>query len=270
MKLPLSIPFRLRHFFKKCYDSNYRHYHQEWQRIRKIPRYQHGETEIEGARFEFVDSISFLAMRESIFQNEIYQFKSKSESPLILDGGANVGLSIRYFKKIYPKSRIIGFEPDPKIFKVLERNCRELEGVELHACALWKENGFLNFNSEGSDAGTLMDTDRAKTKIQVPTIRLRDYLQESVDFLKLDIEGAEGEVLSDCAERLNQVSNLFVEYHGFVDRDPDLSKLLGTLESASFRYHIDSDLISPKPFMQRHVRAGMDSTLNISAYRKTE
>jgi FkbM family methyltransferase len=206
-------------------------------------------------------------MRETIYKNEIYAFKAKTDSPLILDCGANVGLSIRYFKKLYPQARIIAFEPDPQIFQVLQKNCEGLTHVELHERAVWTENGFLEFTSDGSDAGRLtsLSGDRSTTKVK--TVCLRDYLSKPVDFLKVDIEGAEVEVLKNCSDLLIHVEHLFVEYHGFVDRSPHLSVLLEVLEKAGFRYHIESDLISPKPFLARHVRAGMDSTLNISAYR---
>lgn len=54
---------------------------------------------------------------------------------------------------------------------------------------------------------------------KVPTVRLRDYLKQSVDFLKIDIEGAETQVIQDCSDLLANVKNVFIEYYLF-NKDP--------------------------------------------------
>lgn len=42
-------------------------------------------------------------------------YGSLSEAPRIIDGGANIGLSVIYFKQLFPRSRTTAFEPDAKI-----------------------------------------------------------------------------------------------------------------------------------------------------------
>ena len=51
-------------------------------------------------------------------------------------------------------------------------------------------------------------------KTTVTCVRLKDLLDDDIDFLKIDIEGAEYAVLKDCSDDLTNVKNLFVEYHG--------------------------------------------------------
>ena len=65
----------------------------------------------------------------------------------------------------------------------------------------------------------------AGTSCQVSTVRLRDYLAQRVDMLKLDIEGAETDVMLDVSDRLRDVHNIFVEYHSFADRPQRLDEL---------------------------------------------
>jgi hypothetical protein len=84
----------------------------------------------------------------------------------------------------------------------------------------------------------------------------------------MDIEGAETEVLCDCADCLFNVSHLFVEYHSFVGKKQTISKLLGTLIDANFRVDIHSALTSSHPFLSIDEYLGMDLQLNIFAYRK--
>jgi hypothetical protein len=63
---------------------------------------------------------------------------------------------------------------------------------------------------------------------------LRDLLDSPVDFLKIDIEGAEYAVLKDCRDRLQNVRNLFVEYHAAPDEPQRLNEMLSWFSEAGF------------------------------------
>jgi hypothetical protein len=60
-------------------------------------------------------------------------FESKNSQPVIVDVGSNIGLAILFFKRLYPSSTVIGFEPDPGAFEVLKRNIADdrLRGVQV-------------------------------------------------------------------------------------------------------------------------------------------
>ena len=103
-----------------------------------------------------------------------------------------IGLSVIYFKKIYPKSEIVAFEPDFKIAEILERNISSfnLDGISIVKKAIWSKEGRKKFYCEGADAGRFDEVNKNKSIIEVETVRLRNYLDRKVDFLKIDIEGA--------------------------------------------------------------------------------
>ncbi|HEY9295152.1 MAG TPA: FkbM family methyltransferase, partial [Phormidium sp.] len=217
-----------------------------------------------------VDSASFVSMYDEIFQKEIYKFTCDHESPLIVDCGSNIGLSIIYFKKIFPHSKILAFEPDRKVFQVLNSNIASFDFTNIKVInkAVWHSETTLEFMSEGADGGRVVETDGQNfSKYSVETVRLRDYLQGAVDFLKIDIEGAEIEVLQDCKDLLHNVSNLFIEYHSFVDRPQAIHLLTSILFEAGFRVHIHPSIISPHPFVSRIIHMEMDMQLNVFAYR---
>ncbi len=208
-------------------------------------------------------------MYKEIFEHHIYCFPTKEERPYIIDGGANIGLSVLYLKKLYPNSQIIAFEPDDRIFAALQSNIEKSEyrDITLLCRALWSSETELNFMSEGSDAGRLCQGDDPSNQV-VRTARLRDYLNRKVDFLKLDIEGAETEVLMDCADLLNNVENLFVEYHSFSKEPQTLHTITSILIYAGFRIYVTQPRsLSPEPFMKRYASLGMDLQLNIFAFR---
>ena len=97
--------------------------------------------------------------------------------------------------------------------------------------------------------------------------RLRDLLDREVDMLKLDIEGAETEVLRDCAAELHCVKNLFVEYHSYLNQPQTIDEILGILKASGFRVYLESDQQLRQPFLWRPIKLGMDLRLNIFAYR---
>lgn len=261
-------PPQVIHWGKCLIDAGYRRKAKHLARIKRVPRYQPAVTEILGRPLEVVDSSSFLWMWREIFEDEIYRFRASTDEPYIIDCGSNIGLSVLYFRQLYPRARVVAFEPDDRICEVLRRNLlsHDCADVEVHCRAVWTEETTLSFYSEGADGGRLAGEGDARSK-SVPTARLRDFLDRRVDFLKIDIEGAETEVLQDCADRLSNVENLFVEYHSFAERPQTLHTLTALLADAGYRIHIHPPVTSPRPFMSRDVYGGMDMQLNVFAFR---
>src|SRR6516164_4426665 len=64
-----------------------------------------------GYRVKITDGLNFYIQYKDEFIQQIYHFESSSTNPLIIDGGSNIGMSILYFKRLYPNARIVGFEP---------------------------------------------------------------------------------------------------------------------------------------------------------------
>ena len=259
------------HWYWWMTKSDYRSKCREIRRLQLFPRYRQDSTDLLGKSVRLVDGASFLSAYQQIFERELYSFSTSRENPKIVDCGANIGLCILYWKQLYPTAQITAFEPDPKVFETLVWNCKhwELTNVELINKAVWSSETELPFWSEGADAGRLLEDSELndKSSITVVTANLRDYLQGAVDFLKLDIEGAETEVLLHCADCLHRISHLFVEYHSFVGKEQGIDAILRVLRHADFRIHIQPELVSQKPFMEQLNNEGMDQRLNIFAYR---
>lgn len=246
------------------------------QRLRRAPRYTPLTTTLLDHPTRAVDAASFLSAYRSIFEDEVYSFETSDPSPVIIDGGANVGLATLYWKKRWPEAEIVAFEPDPQVFEVLKWNCRKhgLSDVTLIQKGLWSEETTLRFHPDGADAGHVGEVHDEESSnasgdevVTIPVVRLADYLHRPINFLKLDIEGAETEVLIDCQDVLTNVECLFVEYHSFVGKEQRLDELLHVLREAGFRIHAQPELVAERPFEQRPVDAGMDHRLNIFCYR---
>src|SRR5688572_20822569 len=87
--------------------------HRALTRIRNIPRYTAFTTDLPGVPITGVDSASFVHSYSEIFKREIYRFTTVNNAPKIIDCGANIGLSVIYFKRLYPAAKIVAFEADP-------------------------------------------------------------------------------------------------------------------------------------------------------------
>jgi FkbM family methyltransferase len=249
-------------------DQNYRRKMSEISRLESLPRYEPTVVNFMEHPLAISSAPSFLDMYDEIFEREIYKFRTTHSTPYIIDGGANIGLSVIYFKRMFPNSHIVAFEADPDIFALLENNLRNwgYDDVELFCCALWSDDTTLRFQSEGSYAGRLSMENEPEGRL-VPAVRLNKFLNRPVSLLKLDIEGAETDVLKDCADLLINAENVFVEYHSFPNAPQTLDQVLKILASAGLRVHLHTHSQSPQPFVARKFAYGMDMQVNIFAYR---
>jgi FkbM family methyltransferase len=223
----------------------------ELARIRLLPPGQPATTNLLGTPFELMEGKSFAGLYDAYFQRKLYEFAAASQKPFIIDCGANVGVGVRWWKARYPGAKVLAFEADPEIFRVLKANCGQLAGVTLENAAVWDREGQGTFLAKGSEGGHMAEFSNRTTPAPTRTVscvRLRRFLSEKCDLLKMDIEGAEVKVLRDCADSLEQVSRIFVEHHSFVGRDQHLGETLLILEKAGFRIHAHVELPSPSPF----------------------
>jgi len=190
-----------------------------------------------------------LKLFKELFLAEPYAFTTPSATPLIFDGGANIGLAVLYFKKLFPAAHIVAFEPNPEAFRLLARNVavNHLRDVHLHQVALAAATGNLPFYY-GADGASLTGSLQAHAAgvhtVQVPARHLADYLPATVpvDLLKLDVEGAEAAILTDLSQAglLGRFRRCIVEYHYPIGTtaSPQLTSILQSFEKQGFTYFI--------------------------------
>ncbi len=237
----------------------------------KSPRYSSRCIRFLRYQFFVPDCASFIWQFREIFFEQIYKFTADRPDPVIYDCGANIGTSCLYFKILYPNARIKAFEADPNIFAAFQKNMKDnnILDVEVFNKAVWHSSGKVRFGVDGADGGAIDQTDGAI--IQVETIRLGEWLakEEQVDLLKIDIEGAEYEVIADCRDALKKVRNLFIECHSRSHREQKLDQILALLTRNGFRYYLKNVDARKCPFVNRGQELKMDFQINIFAYRES-
>lgn len=201
-----------------------------------------------GKPFVIADSFIFLHTIKEVFCNEIYKFSSSASSPLIIDCKAETGISIVYFKNIFPNARIMAFEPDRNNYDILEQNCHSnnFSDIKIINKAIGNEDNTFDLYSvnlfDGKNIEKYPD-DFDFSKIQ--TIRLKNILSDNkVDLLKIEIIPSETIVISDCIEELKNVKNVIIKYHTLSDCKDKMDKLILILKDAGFTlkiYYYKSD-----------------------------
>lgn len=237
-------------------------------RLLDMPRNIGGVATISGRKIRYNDAASCFSAWRFIFDNHCYRFIARTEAPLILDLGANLGVASLYFYLEYPKARIIAFEPDPELFELLNANLEGLSRIETRRIAISDRDGEVDFFGIGDDSGSLVGGFQEPShEYRVPCSKLSAVLQEfpRVDFLKMDIEGAEVSAIAEAKFYLHLVDYLFVEFHSFSNQSQSLSKLFAVLEEVGFRYFIQSESIEPSPFVNEHAEGRIDGRVNVYA-----
>jgi FkbM family methyltransferase len=158
-----------------------------------------------------------------IFFGKEYEVSLKSNPTFIIDCGANIGLSAIYYAHNFPNAKIIAIEPDKGNFKFLEKNTTLYKNVVCLNKAIWPYSAQMEVIDTGRGNWGLQ-TKEATTKsveiiegISISEI-LREYNQDKIDLLKIDIEGAEKELFGSNYETwLPQTKIIIIELHDFLE-----------------------------------------------------
>lgn len=237
---------------------------------RRIP----GRLSAGGWDLEYVDGPALINGLETLVLKRWNDFSGPHDHPYILDCGANIGLSVLRYKSLYPKARIVAFEPDPEIVPMLKRNLQRnaASDVEVVEAAVWWKEGTAEWFCEGADGSRIVGAAQEGQLIKkVATIDFGNYLGRPVDLLKMDIEGAEFEVIPKLGDRLSVVQQMIVECHVMCDQAEPLAKVIEALVKSGFKLTVNGlgerfDLIH-KPARSAQA-VGFDQYLLLAAWRE--
>ncbi|OFR39372.1 MULTISPECIES: FkbM family methyltransferase [Corynebacterium] len=164
----------------------------------------------------FKDEYIFEQIRKTgrFYELDLLQRTAENSSHLdgiVVDAGANLGNHSLYFSSV-PGRDVVSFEPETANFALLKRNIAEnnLESkVEVHNCALWDSEGFVNLNQavEGNN-GTFK---ASESDSGIPRTTIDNVVRgRQVAVIKIDVEGAEAKVLGGAAETIKHSHPLIV------------------------------------------------------------
>lgn len=185
------------------------------------------------------NSEEYHVLKREIFTSDLYYFETENPHPLIIDAGAHIGLATLYFKQLYPGAKIIALEPNPESFALLEKNSFEnqLDNITALQVAISDHEGEEQFYFDSSElewhstagfhTGSWQGTQKSNS-INIQTQLLSTFVTQPVDFLKLDIEGAEQKVIFASQLVLPLIKEMHIEFHTHPSQS--LDKLVELLE----------------------------------------
>ena len=184
------------------------------------------ETKLGKYMVLFSNGREYHFLKREIWNQEIYYFESDKESPFIIDIGSHIGISVLYFKSIYPSSKILTFEPNPNSFEILNENIQinGLEDIKTVNKAISSKEGksllYIDASNNGWESNSSLIpgswNERENTKpIPIQCVTLSKYTKDitCIDMLKIDTEGTEIDILKSIRAELPKVVNISVEYH---------------------------------------------------------
>lgn len=185
--------------------------------------------------------------------------------PVILEIGCNNGEETIAILKELPLAKIFCFEPDPRAIAKFKK---KLAGhpVELFELAISDRSGDIEFHCSNVEeyavgwdlSGSIRKpknhlTEHPKVKFEhtilVPTQRLDDWREASgieyVDFIWMDVQGAESDVISGATSTLERTRFLYTEYSNreLYEGQPTLKTLLSQLPSFRLLTRYGTDVL---------------------------
>jgi FkbM family methyltransferase len=138
---------------------------------------------------------------------------------VIVDAGANIGVTSVFYANKYPAARVFAIEPESSNYELLEKNAAPYGNITCIRAALWKTDTAITLADPGFGHWGFQTVEQAgKTGLRrvegftVSTLMKRfdiDY----IDFFRVDIEGAEREVFEYSAAWIDRVGVVAIELH---------------------------------------------------------
>lgn len=143
---------------------------------------------------------------------------ASGKEPLLLDCGANIGLSALFFRDVFPKARIVAVEPDPDNFAIMQQNVTPAGVIPVQAAvAATARRGRIADPGQGG-CGKRVEDDPEGSVVFLSIDDLMSRHGEGAEpfLLKMDIEGFERDVFSGATEWFDQFYVAMIELHDWM------------------------------------------------------
>lgn len=164
-----------------------------------------------------MDGGSDIATFDEVIVDRCYDLPFELAPTTIIDAGANIGLTAAYFAVTYPDATIVTIEPDPSNFELLQHNVAPYANVHPVRAAVWTSSGTVRLGDPRNGPRGFRVDDAAPRGFDVDAVTLVEIMDrfgmDTVDLLKIDVEGAEVELFADPSAWIDRVGAIAIELH---------------------------------------------------------
>lgn len=171
-----------------------------------------------------------------------------NHQPKILDLGANIGTFSLFVFGMRPQAVSHSVEASSDVYRVLDKNCKVNQSLNWHTshAAVWSCDGEIKFQNSTKISTQGKISSEGNEIVKTITLEnLMNNLQGEIDVLKMDIEGAEEEVICASESLLSRVQHLIVQVHPARMNQQRVEQLLQ--RAFNFVYRVPSR--SPNPLL---------------------
>jgi len=167
------------------------------------------------------DAIAFFENYFLKVNNPNKKFEIKNDD-IVIDIGAHIGYFTMYAANNANQGTVYSIEPYKESFKILEKNLKlnNLTNVKSFHAAISKvtEQITLYIDKKNHIGNSIFETDETTESKKVDSFSLKDFVNnnkiEKIDFLKIDCEGAEFEILLNFdKELMKKINKISAEVH---------------------------------------------------------
>lgn len=178
--------------------------------------------------YDYITVVEIYFYQSYEFKNTKFLDKKLNESNkkniLIIDCGSNIGCSTNYFLENYQNSKVVSIEPDKENFKILVKNIKNQNRVELINSAI--SNDIKSFEVRNDQKNP--EDNRGKNIVEISetnsskSVRVNDIIGDKKNsgfdpyIIKIDIEGYEEKLFESNTEWVDQFEIIIIELHDWM------------------------------------------------------
>ena len=189
------------------------------------------KTQYKGLDFTTIDALYNIAP-DFDFYTHFYQIKP---GDVIMDAGANNGYIALYFSKLTGQSgKVYAFEPDSFNINHIKENIALDQTLDdniiIQDLLLWNENTMVDFYEAGTVGSSAVWKPEGEKLVKKEAVTIDDWVKRNnitqLDFIKMDIEGAEIEAMDGCVETMKSLKpNFAIASYHIVNGEPTYIKM---------------------------------------------
>ncbi|WNM20264.1 FkbM family methyltransferase [Flavobacterium capsici] len=178
--------------------------------------------------------------------NYYQHFYKVKQNDIVIDAGANCGhLSIFFSKIVGSNGKIFAFEPDKfnieRILKNISLNDDLSNNIQIEDVLLWDKNELISFYEAGTVGSSAVWMPDDELCVKKQAVRIDDWVKnnniQKLDFIKMDIEGAEIEALDGCIETIKTLRpNFAIASYHFVNGEQTFIKVEQFFSAMNYPY----------------------------------